>query len=70
MSICKRCDVPLEDYEKFHCDVCEHYNNSQSERIADKMLQSAEMTNLIFGPAIIDGLVKAQQQFNQFDWSK
>jgi hypothetical protein len=70
MSTCKRCDVPLEDYEKFHCDVCEHYNNSQSERIADKMLQSAEMTILIFGPAMMDVLEKATQQFNQFDWSK
>jgi hypothetical protein len=67
MSTCKRCKAPLEDYEKFHCDVCEHYNNSQSERIADKMI---EMENLIFGPAIMDGLVKAQQQFNNFDWSK
>jgi hypothetical protein len=64
MNTCKRCDVPLEPFEKFHCDVCEHYNNSQSERIADKMLQSAEMTIFIFG------LVKAQQQFNNFDWSK
>jgi hypothetical protein len=67
MSTCKRCEAPLEDYEKFHCDVCEHYNNSQSERIAKGIIQ---MENLIFGPAIIDGLVKAQQQFNQFDWSK
>jgi hypothetical protein len=67
MSTCKRCEAPLEDYEKFHCDVCEHYNNSQSERIAAGII---EMENLIFGPAIIDGLVKAQQQFNQFDWSK
>jgi hypothetical protein len=70
MNPFKRCDVPLEDYEKFHCDVCEHYNNSQSERIADKILQSAEMTNLIFGPALMDGMKTAQQQFNNFDWSK
>jgi hypothetical protein len=67
MNTCKRCDVPLEPFEKFHCDVCEHYNNSQSERIAESII---EMENLIFGPALMDGLEKATQQFNQFDWSK
>jgi hypothetical protein len=70
MSTCKRCKAPLEDYEKFHCDVCEHYNNSQSERIAEALIGMSDLEWQIFGPALMDGLEKATQQFNQFDWSK
>tara|TARA_R110002153_G_scaffold114365_3_gene257030 strand:- start:1433 stop:1663 length:231 start_codon:yes stop_codon:yes gene_type:complete len=76
MSTCQRCDVPLEPFEKFHCDVCEHYTNCQNERIAEKILQSKEMESLIFGEHLESGAIRFLdgitpiQQFNQFDWSK
>lgn len=74
MSTCKRCEVPLEEFEKFHCDVCEHWNNVQNERLEEKIVKSAELESLIFGEHFESGAIRfldgktPMQQFNEFDW--
>jgi len=74
MNYCKRCETELEEYEMFHCDVCEHYLSTQSSRVAEKMLQNSGIMNVIVGPYYEAGVTRfnddktPDQQFNEFQW--
>ncbi len=71
--ICERCHEETEPHlhgDKFYCDVCASYK--QSERTAEAILEHTDPMGRLIVEAAVSHYqnLTAIEQFEQFDWSK